>query len=280
MHIKLFKRFLFFFIFYLSTYLLHSSLVDAPVNAMRIPSRDSYLKNLEYLTPFKKKRITPAEYVTDPLIMYASLWGCFFLTLPLWETNKNVWAQDGDRGFDKLNDYLDNGTDVRYDSVLKRNVDQTFANRLQFEPFATGRADPVMKEWNGISVFRGDMYAKNIVEPVYFTFLALYMRSKDYHPAIMVTEIILLSLIYELTIRPFWMNASFEQFIKNPAIAISVGFLFDEISTYLLSTPYIGLHVLALIFNPFNSLPNSRIHPMLFFDPYRKSATISAEVKF
>jgi hypothetical protein len=270
---KFYKKIVFFLIFYFISFLAYSSLLDSPIDTMRIPSRNSFLKNLEYLTPFKSKRITPIEYVTDPLLMYAGLWGMFGLTYPLWEP-------DPDRGFGQLNDYSNKDNGVIYDYNLKIHIDETFTKRLMFEPFATGRIDPIMKDWNGIAVFRSDFYAKNIIEPICFTYLVLYLRSKNYHPAIMITEIILLSLIYELTIRPLYMNASFEQFLKNPAISIAVGILFDELSTYLLSTPYLGLHVLAYIFNPFNALPNSRIHPMLFFDPYRKSATIGAEVRF
>ena len=100
------------------------------------------------------------------------------------------------------------------------------------------------------------------------------MRAKNYHPAIMITEIILLSLLYEITIRPFYLNSSFEQLFKNPGISILFSILLDELSTFLLTTPYIGLHVFAYILNPFNALPNSRIHPMLFFDPYRKTVNI------
>jgi hypothetical protein len=268
---KMIKKFLFIFIFYYIAVFSYSSLLESPVDTLKIPSGSAFLKNLEYLTSFKNKRITVAEYVTDPLIMYASLWGLFFATLKIWESPYNAstweltnkWQPDFDRGLDKL---LEN--------------QNTFGDRLKMEPFATGRIDPVTKEWNSMIVFRGDIYAKNIIEPIYFTYLALYMRSKNYHPAIMITEIILLSLIYELTIRPFFMNSSFEQLLKNPAISIVVAILFDELSTYLLSTPYKGLHVLAYILNPFNSLPNSRIHPMLFVDPYKKNATIEMSIRF
>ena len=201
--------------------------------------------------------------------MYTSLWGCLALTLPLWERDANVWEPDGNRGFDKL----------------QNNAEEIFASRLKMEPFASGRIDPVTKPWTNFkgkpsNVFRGDIYAKNIIEPGFFTYLALYMRSKNYHPAIMITEIILLSVLYEFTIRPFFMNASFEQLLKNPGISIVFAILFDELSTFLLTTPFIGLHVLAYILNPFNALPNSRVHPMLFFDPYKKRVNIEAIVKF
>ena len=133
------------------------------------------------------------------------------------------------------------------------------------EPFATGRIDPITKVWNNTITFRTDIYAKNIVEPIYFTYLSLYLRAKNYHPAIMITEIVLLSLLYEITIRPFYMNSSFEQLLKNPGVSIIVGILFDELSTYLLTTPYTGLHVLAYFLNPFNALPNFKSSPDAVF---------------
>jgi hypothetical protein len=96
----------------------------------------------------------------------------------------------------------------------------------------------------------------------------------------MITEIVLLSVLYEFTIRPFYLNASFEQLIKNPCIAVTVAILFDELSSFLLTTPFKGLHVLAYFLNPFNALPNSRIHPMLFFDPYRNRVSLEGVIKF
>ena len=245
-----------------------SILLDSP-NDLSIPSSKYFKRNKEIIGVFKYKKITIAEYLTDPLIMYASLWGCFGLTIPLWERNEgiskndeNYWESDNHRGFDKL--------------VTNNSA---FGDRLKMEPFASGRIDPITKRWNDMTVFRNDIYAKNIIEPVFFVYLGLYLRAKNYHPAIMITEIILLSLLYEFTIRPFYLMSSFEQFLKNPAIGIVFGILLDELSTFLLSTPYKGLHVLAYLFNPFNALPNSRIHPMLFFDPYRKTANIEAIIK-
>jgi len=268
------KKNIFLIVFSFVLYNLYPSIVLRTPSDLDIPSRMSFDVNDQFIKPFKLKRLTVAEYLTDPLIMYASLWGCFSVTLPLWERNGEVWEPDGRRGFDKIYD------NPYYNDVLKMVVDDTFGDRLKFEPFASGRIDPITKEYNGSTVLRGDFYAKNIVEPLYFTYLVLYMRAKNYHPAIMVTEIILLSLLYELTIRPFYMNASFEQFLKNPGISIAVGILLDELSNFLLSTPYIGLHILAYFINPFNALPNSRIHPMLFFDPFRKHVAIEAIIEF
>ena len=243
-----------------------SSIVLQKSEKINIPSLKYFKKNRELIRPLRLKKITIAEYLTDPLIMYTSLWGCFGLTLPLWETNsglnpgdENYWEPYSNRGFNKL--------------ITDQDI---FINRLKFEPFATGKIEPITKKVGANTVFRGDIYAKNIIEPIYFIYLGLYMRAKNYHPAIMITEIILLSLLYEVTIRPFYMSASFEQFLKNPGISILFSILLDELSTFLLTTPYIGLHVFAYILNPFNALPNARIHPMLFFDPYRKTVNIEA----
>ena len=264
------KKFLFCLLFLISSikFISSSVLLDSP-DDLFIPSSKYFRTNKEITRSFKYKKITVAEYLTDPLIMYAFLWGSFGLTIPLWERNEgiteddeNYWEPDNYRGFDKL--------------ATNKN---TFGDRLKMEPFATGRVDPITKRWNDMTVFRSDIYAKNIIEPVFFIYMGLYLRSKNYHPAIMITEIMLLSLLYEFTIRPFYLTSNFEQFLKNPAIGIVFGILLDELSTFLLSTPYKGLHVLAYFFNPFNAMPNSRIHPMLFFDIYRKTANIEAIIK-
>ncbi len=243
---------------------IHPGIVLSNIRDLDIPSKSSFSRNSQFIKPFKLKEITIAEYLTDPLILYASLWGCFGLTLPFWETNpeETSWKNDAKRGFDKL--------------LLNKYV---FADRLKMEPFVSGRVDPVTKVVNGETVFRGDIFVKNIMEPMYFIYLTLYLRSKNYHPAIMVSEVILLSLLYELTIRPLFQNASFEQLLKNPAVGLVCGILLDELSTFLLTTPYIALHVLAYIFNPFNSLPNSRIHPLLIFDPFNRQVDIGAVLK-
>lgn len=264
-HVK--KRIIFFsfFLIILSGNFYASIIIKSP-DKMNMPSKREFVINREFIRPFSKKKITVAEYLTDPLIMYVSLWACFGITTPLWETRPTI--------------------------ISGPNAENMFGDRLKMEPFASGRIDPVTKPATDINgnpiyvnghpliILRNDFYAKNFIEPAFFTYLALYMRSKDYHPAIMITEIILLSLLYEFTIRPFFMNSSFEQFLKNPSVGIVFSILFDELSTFLLTTPYIGLHVLAYIFNPFNALPNARVHPMLFFDPYRKTASIEALIKF
>ncbi|HNZ28034.1 MAG TPA: hypothetical protein PLG34_13165 [Spirochaetota bacterium] len=224
-----------------------------------LPDYKTFKSNTEFSKPLKLKKITAAEYATDPLILYANLWLCFAVTYPVWENTPQFISGD--------------------------NAGTTFVNRLKMEPFASGRIDPVTKplsDANGeivrydngapVTVLVGDMYAKNLIEPFFFSSMALYLRSKNYHPALMILEIFLTSALYEFTVRPFFMNSSFEQFLKNPGIAVVAAVIFDEISAYLLSTPYIGLHILGYILNPFNALPTARVHPLLFFDPYRKSA--------
>lgn len=224
-----------------------------------LPDYKTFKSNTEFSKPLKLKKITAVEYATDPLILYASLWLCFAVTYPVWENTPQF--------------------------ISGANAGATFANRLKMEPFASGRIDPVTKplsDANGeivrydngapVTVLVGDMYAKNLIEPFFFSSMALYLRSKNYHPALMILEIFLTSALYEFTVRPFFMNSSFEQFLKNPGIAVVAAVVFDEISTYLLSTPYTGLHILGYILNPFNALPTARVHPLLFFDPYRKSA--------
>ncbi len=249
----------------------YSSVLLQNVEKINIPSLKYFKMNRELIRPMKLKKITIAEYITDPIILYASLWGCFGITLPLWETNsgidqynENYWEPYSSRGFDKFS----------------KNPGDTFLNRLKLEPFGTGRIEPITKKVGTNTVFRNDIYAKNIIEPTYFIYLGLYLRAKNYHPAIMITEIILLSVLYELTIRPFYLNASFEQLLKNPGVSILFAIFLDELSTFLLTTPYTGLHVLAYIFNPFNALPNSRVHPMLFFDPFRKTVNIEGIINF
>ena len=161
------------------------------------------------------------------------------------------------------------------------------------EPFTSGKVESITKPLldkdgnvvvdkttkNVIQVLKGQFYAKNIVEPLYFTYMAMYLRSKNYHPAIMITELFLFSLLYEFTIRPLFLNSSFEQLLKNPSVGIVLGILLDELSTFLLSTPFLGLHVLAYIINPFNALPIARIKPMLFFDPYKSNISVEAIIK-
>ncbi|HOV15119.1 MAG TPA: hypothetical protein PK771_12595 [Spirochaetota bacterium] len=235
-------------------------IVDPPV----IPEYNVFKSNSEAIKPLKYKSLTPIEYITDPLIIYASLWGCIGLSIPLWELPSF--------------------------SVIKNSNE--FVERLKIEPFTSGKVESITKpltnsngdslvddNGNVIQVLKNDFYAKNIVEPSYFTYIAMYMRAKNYHPAIMITELFIFSLIYEFTIRPFFLNSNFEQLIKNPSVGIVFGILLDELSTYLLSTPFIALHVLAYIINPFNALPVARIKPLLFFDPYKGNVSIETIIK-
>ncbi len=244
---------------------LYSEIAVKIKEAPNIPDYRYFKSNMELTKPLKYKNILPIEYVIDPLIMYASLWGCVSLSAPFWNDPMSF-------------------------SFIKSS--EEFVERMKVEPFVNGRIDSITKpltDINGqnvtdssgniIQTFRGEIYAKNIIEPAYFTTLALYMRSKNYHPAIMITEIFCLSLLYEFTIRPFFLNANFEQMIKNPSVAIVFGVLLDEISTFLLTTPYIGLHAIAYILNPFNAIPNSKIKPLLFLQPYKNAMSIEALIK-
>lgn len=227
---------------------INSSISLPPVSDLRIPSVRTLNKSIEYTKPYLYKKITLVEYLTDPLFLYIGAWGAFTFTRPFWEE-------------------------------IELDINQ-FESRVKLEPFASGRIDPVTRvDKNNNTVLRTDFYVKNIIEPVYFTYFALYLRAKNYHPAIFVAEIIALSILYEFTIRPFFMNASFEQLLKNPGISIAVAILFDELSNFLLSTPYKALHALAYIFNPFNALPTSRIQPMLYFDPFQKEVSIETIIR-
>jgi hypothetical protein len=234
-----------------------TSIISKQVEPLSIPSYRFFSENTEFTKGLHYKKITVAEYVTDPIIMYASLWGCLGLTYPLYMGNDDfAFVQSGD----------------------------AFAGRMKMEPFASGRINPVtttITDSNGniITVLKNDFYAKNRIEPIYFTELTLYLRSKNYHPALIIGEIFSLAFMYEFTIRPFFMPANFEQLIKNPIIGLVSGILIDELSTFLLSTPYIGLHVLAYILNPFNALPVSRVHPLLIFSIFQKEASISGIIK-
>lgn len=215
-----------------------------------MPDYRSFTVGFQRALPFNQRNITPWEYATDPLILYASMWAMMGLTVPLWETPPTLFTSG-----------------------------EQFGKRCAMEPFATGRIDPITKEWNGMTVLRGDFYAKNFIEPIYFTYMSMYLRSKNYHPALYIGEIFSLSLMYEFTIRPFFMNSSFEQVLKNPSVGLLLGLLIDEVSNFLLSTPFKGLHILGYILNPFNALPSARIHPLLMFKPYNQTASIEAIIK-
>ena len=212
-----------------------------------MPDFHSFEIGFQKALPFNRRHITPWEYATDPIILYASMWAMMGITVPLWEQTPT---------------FISSGDD--------------FVSRVQMEPFATGRIDEVTKQWNGMTVLKNDFYAKNFIEPIYWTYMAMYLRSKNYHPALYLGELFSLSLMYEFTVRPFFMNASFEQVLKNPAVGSLIGLLLDEVSNFLLSTPYKGLHVLGYILNPFNALPTSRVHPLVMFKPYNQAASIEA----
>jgi len=244
-----------------------TSIVVNLSDPISIPSFTNFNYNSDFIKNLHQKKITPAEYITDPLIMYSSLWGCMAITLPLWEFPSAQFIQA-----------------QKFDPFDKTSwINWGFINRMKMEPFATGRIDPITKpiKINGVdaNTVKNDFFAKNLIEPFFFTELALYMRSKNYHPALMIGEIITLSLMYEFTIRPFFLNSSFEQLLKNPAVGLIAGIFIDELSTFLLTTPYIGLHILAYILNPFNALPTSRVHSLLLFNAFQKEAAIETVIK-
>ena len=234
----------------INSFSVFSSVKSYGYTTAYFPNYKSFEHSFQIAKPLKLRKITIAEYITDPLILYVSLLALFGITSGVWEEKPKI--------------------------IEGKNAGDTFINRLKMEPFATGRIDPIMKEWNGSAVFTNDIYVKNIIEPAYFSYMGLYLRSKNYHPAILIAEMFMLSLLYEFTIKPFFRDSSFEQLLKNPSASVLVAILFDEISTYLLSTPYLGLHILAYILNPFNALPTARIHSLLMFDPFKKSASIEA----
>lgn len=209
------------------------------------------------------KPIMPWEYPVDFLILYSGLWLTAGITAPMWDTG-----------------------------VSLPSANDSFADRLMMEPFNT-RKENVFSVWYDASgekvrdfnndemyVPNGTFYAKNIVEPLMFTYMALYLRSKNYNIALMIGEIFTLSILYEFTVRPVFRVSSFEQLLKNPAVGILAGILIDEIATYLLTTPNIGLHALAYILNPFKALPTSRVHGLIFLQPYTAAVTIAARAEF
>ncbi|MBR3731185.1 MAG: hypothetical protein IKN25_00920 [Spirochaetales bacterium] len=125
-----------------------------------MPDFHSFEIGFQKALPFNRRHITPWEYATDPIILYASMWGMMGITVPLWEQTPTM-ISSGDE----------------------------FASRVQMEPFATGRIDAVTKQWHGMTVLKNDFYAKNFIEPVFFTYMAMYLRSKNYHPALYLGEL-------------------------------------------------------------------------------------------
>ncbi|OHD15486.1 MAG: hypothetical protein A2086_14835 [Spirochaetes bacterium GWD1_27_9] len=269
-------RLVILFLFFTNSFFFCGILLEEDVK-LSIPSHKFFKQNSEFIKPLKYKQITVAEYLTDPLILYANLWGCFGLTSPLWEG-------DSLKIIDTSNEKTLEAKSSKFSSI--------FFDRMKLEPFVSGRNYNIVKNLtdssgkevkdsygNVIQVLKNDFYAKNIIEPIFFVWFGLYLRAKNYHPALMIVEIFALSFLYEFTVRPFFMNASFEQLLKNPAIGIVCGILLDEVSTFLLTTPYIGLHVLAYILNPFNALPTARIHPLLFLEPFKQTANLEVIIK-
>lgn len=230
------------------------------------PSRNVFYLSNQSVRQLNRRELTWIDYFTDQFILYGSLWACIGTTYPIWE-NAPVFI-NGD------------------------NAGQMFADRMRLEPYATGRIDPFIKplvingetirwDWGEpVTVVTNDFYAKNIIEPMFFTFMGLYLRSKNYHPALLIGELFTMSVLYEFTIRPFFMNASFEQLLKNPSLGIMLSVLFDEVSNYLLSTPYTALHVLAYIMNPFKLIPNSRVTSLIFLSPFVPRISLETHVSF
>ena len=259
------KKIILFVFLFLSISISHtfSAVVNRNLDTVKSLSMRTIRANREAYISLKYKKLTPFDYVFDPFFLYTNLWVTFAATIPLWEINKIDFVKNGDQ----------------------------FAQRFQMEPFATGRVDPITKPLtdsngkaqydtfgNPIVVFNRDIYAKNIIEPTFFTQATLYLMAKNYHIGIIIGEVIGLSFLYEFTLRPLFMNSSFEQLIKNPVISLAAGILLDELSTFLLTTPYIPLHVLAYIFNPFKALPTSRVRSLVIFTPYKEAVSIESVI--
>lgn len=241
------------FILFFSYINANANIVIQEPSGITFPSKFSFTVNSEYLKTMDYKKITAVEYVTDPLILYTYLWLVIGSSFALWDN---------------------------YGFITPPNGNLVFADRMKMEPFATGRYAPITKvdQW-GNTILSGEFYAKNFIEPIYFTYIGLYLNAKNYHPAIMITEMFLLSVLYEFTIRPFFMNANFEQLLKNPALGILFSLIFDELATFLLTTNNKALHIFAYILNPFKLLPTARIHGLLFFDPFKQKASIEGIIK-
>lgn len=235
-----------------------------PFSQMRnTPSMKDFSVNSNLTSSKGYKSIMAWEYPVDFLILYSSLWLTSGITAPMWD-----------------------------DGVSLPSSNDSFTDRLLMEPFNTRKENvfSVLYDSSGkkvkdindddIYVPNGSFYAKNIVEPLMFTYMALYLRSKNYNIALMIGELFTLSILYEFTVRPVFRISSFEQLLKNPAVGILAGLLFDEIATYLLTTPNVGLHVLAYILNPFKALPTTRVHGLIFLQPYTAAVTIAARAEF
>ncbi len=216
--------------------------------------------NSKFLIANSMRNLNYADYITDSILLYGLLWLNIGYNIPL-------------RG-----------------ESISFTTDQTgvqFTERFLVEPFAKDRKEIVFDTINdssGNSVLdmygapmlfpNGAFYAKNVIEPFAFYSYGLYLRAKNYHPALYIGMMFSLSVLYEFTVRPFFMEASFEQLFKNPIVGVTASIVFDELSSYLLTTPYLAAHVFAYILNPFKLLPTARIKPLLFFDYYKQSASL------
>ncbi|HBD93566.1 MAG: hypothetical protein A2015_02480 [Spirochaetes bacterium GWF1_31_7] len=223
-------------------------------------SNKDVVANSKYLLENSMRDLNYADYITDSLLLYGLLWLNIGYNLPF-------------RG-DSI-------------SLITDQTGAQFTERLLLEPFANDRKEVVFDTINDSSgntildtygapmLFpNGAFYAKNVIEPFAFYSYGLYLRAKNYHPALYIGMMFSLSVLYEFTVRPFFMEASFEQLFKNPIAGITASIIFDELSSYLLTTPYLAAHVFAYILNPFKLLPTARVKPLLFFDYYKQSASL------
>lgn len=212
--------------------------------------------------------LTFIDYITDPLIVYAGLWLGLGVSMPIWEND------DGQVSFIS-------------------NSERTFADRVSVEPFAQDRIDYITKPLLDIDgeevideyghtmmTLNNNVYIKNILEPAFFTYSGMYLMSKGYHPMLVVLQLSLFSFLYEFTMRPLFMDMSFEQLIKNPIAGAFFSIFIDELSTFLLTTPHKGLHALGYILNPFKLLPNAKVRQLFLLDPYTQSVSLETIINF
>lgn len=234
------------------------------IDSLIVVTERDVVVNSDIISVTTMKKISPAEYVTDPVILYAGLWLTLGLNVPVRDPKLSFFEETGENAFSERV-LLEPFSNVGFDTI--------------FSPLKSSDGSKIRdKDGDYIYFPNGNFFAKNLIEPAMFTYFALYLRSKNYHPALIIGELFTLSLIYEFTVRPFFMNASFEQLIKNPTVGILAGLILDEISSYLLTTPYMALHVVAYLLNPFKMLPTKRVYPMLFFEPYKKAVYFEVSI--
>lgn len=237
--------------------------VDYSETGTGLTDRDLSVTNF-HLRDNSMRPLNAADYITDSLILYGALWFNILFNYPV----------IGDRM-----------------SFIGNSGSTSFSDRVMLEPFANDKREvylDILKDFDGNIVedknghpviFPNNLFfSRNVVEPALFYTYGLYLRSKNYHPALYIGIMFTLSFLHEFTVRPFFMEASFEQLIKNPAAGIISSIIFDEISTYLLTMPYMPAHVFAYILNPFKLLPAKKVRPLIFFQPYKKA--LSLEVIF